>query len=89
MCDPHDLGVSSEVRSPHTGAPTVYLYDAIPGGIGFAERLFRIRDVLLQRALEHLDGCGCDDGCPSCVGPAAALGADVKTSTRDVLVLLR
>src|SRR3989449_5795383 len=54
MCDPHDLGVAAEVRSPHTGAPTVYLYDAIPGGIGFAERLFLIREVLLQRALEHL-----------------------------------
>jgi DEAD/DEAH box helicase domain-containing protein len=89
MCDTHDLGVASEVRSPHTTAPTVYLYDAVPGGIGFAERLFRIGDVLLQRALEHLDACGCDDGCPSCVGPAAALGADVKRATRDVLVLMR
>ena len=89
MCDPHDVGVASEVRSPHTDAPTVYLYDAIPGGVGFAERLYRIRDVLLQRALEHLDGCGCDDGCPSCVGPAAALGADVKRSTREVLLLAR
>ena len=88
MCDPHDLGVASEVRSPHTLAPTVYLYDSIPGGIGFAERLYRIRDLLLRRAAEHLRDCGCDDGCPSCVGPAAALGADVKRATAAVLELL-
>ncbi len=88
MCDPHDLGVASEVRSPHTGAPTVYLYDAVPGGVGFAERLFRLREVLLDRAAQHLEECPCDDGCPSCVGPASALGADVKRATRELLGIL-
>ena len=98
MCDPHDVGVASEARSPYTGAPTVYLYDAIPGGVGFAERLFRIRDLLLERASEHLEACGCDDGCPSCVGPGgrgprvgqgpqAGLGPDVKGATRELLEL--
>jgi DEAD/DEAH box helicase domain-containing protein len=88
MCDPHDLGVAAEVRSPHTGRPTVYLYDVVPGGVGFAERLFRLRDVLVERAGEHLAACSCVDGCPSCVGPAAALGADVKRATRAVLETL-
>ncbi len=88
MCDPRDLGVAAEVRSPHTGAPTVYLYDTIPGGVGFAERLFRIRDLLVERASEHVDACGCEDGCPSCVGPASGLGADVKSATRELLALI-
>ncbi len=88
MCDPRDLGVASEVRSPHTELPTIYLYDVVPGGIGFAERLFRLRDVLLARAAEHVDACPCEDGCPSCVGPAAALGADVKSATRALLAAL-
>ena len=88
MCDPKDLGVTSEVRSPHTRRPTVFLYDIVPGGVGFAERLFRIRPLLIERAREHVAACTCDDGCPSCVGPASALGADVKRATRQLLDLL-
>src|SRR5207248_4692252 len=31
MCDPHDLGLAVEVRSPHTERPTIYLFDMTPG----------------------------------------------------------
>ena len=34
MVDPRDLGLVTQVRSPHYGAPTVYLYEAVPGGVG-------------------------------------------------------
>jgi len=85
MCDPHDLGLATQVRSPHTSLPTVYLFDMTPGGIGFSERLFRSTGALLQRGAEHLAACACGDGCPSCVGPAYALGAQVKAATADLL----
>ncbi len=85
MCDPHDLGLAVEVRSPHTGRPTLYLFDAAPGGVGFSERLFRATDALLERAAEHLAACACPDGCPSCVGPAFALGGDVKEAVAELL----
>jgi DEAD/DEAH box helicase domain-containing protein len=87
MCAPHDLGLAVEVRSPHTERPTIYLFDMTPGGIGFSERLFRSTDALFDRAREHLDSCGCGTGCPSCVGPAYALGADVRESVADLLSL--
>ena len=87
MCAPHDLGLAVEVRSPHTELPTIYLFDMTPGGIGFSERLFRSTDVLLERAREHLASCGCGTGCPSCVGPAHALGPDVRESVADLLSL--
>ncbi|HEY8648608.1 MAG TPA: DEAD/DEAH box helicase [Candidatus Limnocylindria bacterium] len=85
MCDPHDLGLATQVRSPHTSLPTVYLFDMTPGGVGFSERLFRSTGPLLERAVEHVAACACGDGCPSCVGPAYALGAQVKAATADLL----
>jgi len=85
MCDPHDLGLSVEVRSPHTQRPTIFLFDMTPGGVGFSERLFRATDALLERAREHLAACDCESGCPSCVGPAHAIGHDVKSSVADLL----
>ncbi|MGH2450477.1 MAG: DEAD/DEAH box helicase, partial [Candidatus Limnocylindria bacterium] len=85
MCDPHDLGLAVEVRSPHTERPTIYLFDMTPGGVGFSERLFRSTDVLLERAREHLAACPCSEGCPSCVGPAYVLGRDVRAAVADLL----
>jgi DEAD/DEAH box helicase domain-containing protein len=89
MCAPHDLGLAVEVRSPHTERPTIYLFDMTPGGIGFSERLFKSTDVLFERAREHLDSCGCGTGCPSCVGPAYALGNEVREAVADLLSLPR
>ena len=40
MSDPRDLGVLAQVQAPFTGRPTLYLYDAVPGGVGLTERLF-------------------------------------------------
>jgi Distinct helicase family with a unique C-terminal domain including a metal-binding cysteine cluster len=85
MCDPHDLGLAVEVRSPHTSLPTIYLFDMTPGGVGFSERMFRSTEPLLERAREHLKGCPCAEGCPSCVGPAYALGARVKAGVAELL----
>ena len=50
--------------------PNLYLYDAYPGGIGFSEPLFHVHDLLLRRTLELIAACPCEQGCPSCVGPA-------------------
>jgi DEAD/DEAH box helicase domain-containing protein len=50
--------------------PNLYLYDAYPGGIGFSEPLYRISNVLLERTRELICACPCENGCPSCVGPA-------------------
>ncbi|TMB59738.1 MAG: DUF1998 domain-containing protein, partial [Chloroflexi bacterium] len=53
----------------------------------FAERLFSSAPVLFDRAREHLASCGCQTGCPSCVGPAYALGAEVRESVAHLLSL--
>jgi DEAD/DEAH box helicase domain-containing protein len=90
MCDPRDLGALAEIRSPHTGEPTVTVYEQVPGGVGQAERLFALRTDLLDAAAALIEGCGCEAGCPSCVGPILSVGHDAKRRTlrllRDVCV---
>ena len=85
MCDRRDIRTAVEVCSPHTGAPTVFLYEAYPGGVGFSEKLYRMHDTLLDEARRLVEGCGCERGCPSCVGPLLEVGEDAKTATRRML----
>jgi DEAD/DEAH box helicase domain-containing protein len=82
MCDPRDLSVFSEARSKETGAPTITLYDLVPDGLGFAERLYELHDELLRGALELVRACPCREGCPACVGPVGVESADTKELTR-------
>jgi DEAD/DEAH box helicase domain-containing protein len=88
MCDPRDVRVVPEVRSPFTGAPTIYLYESIPGGVGFAERLFAMRHELLQAAAGLIADCACPDGCPSCVGPPIEVGERGKAAVLALLARL-
>ena len=85
MCDPNDLGRVYEIRSPHTGHPTIYLYERAPGGVGLAERLFRLHDELVTAAIDLVRNCGCEWGCPSCVGPVLEVGS---TGKADCLAIL-
>ena len=65
--------------------PNLYLYDAYPGGIGFSEPLFRVHDILLGRTRELIVSCGCERGCPSCVGPAGDKCEKTKEAALAIL----
>ena len=78
MVDPRDLGLVTPVRSPHAEEPTIYLYEAVPGGIGLAERLWKRHDELIQGAVDLIDSCGCEGGCPSCTGPRLEPEVDAR-----------
>jgi DEAD/DEAH box helicase domain-containing protein len=85
MCDPRDLGVLAQVQAPFTGHPTLYLYDAVPGGVGLTERLFTLTDELVKACRQAVDSCACLDGCPACVGPAIEVGARGKATVSELL----
>jgi DEAD/DEAH box helicase domain-containing protein len=65
--------------------PNLYLFDAYPGGIGFSEPLFRTHALLMQKTRELISACGCDQGCPSCVGPAGDLAPHAKEAALAIL----
>ena len=56
--------------------PTVYLYDAFPGGIGLSEPLFNRREDLVAQSITLIERCDCRGGCPACVGPVLASDED-------------
>ena len=85
MCDPGDLGLHVDAPGSVFGAPSVVLYDEVPAGIGFSQKLFEIHDELLTRALQLVTECPCEDGCPSCVGPAGENGVGGKEETVAIL----
>jgi DEAD/DEAH box helicase domain-containing protein len=95
MCDSHDLGLSvdgvgtEEAKTLSTVAPTIFIYDNFPGGIGFSEPLFQMHQDLLARTHELIDGCPCQSGCPSCVGPEGATGPLAKSVASHLLTVLR
>ena len=85
MCDPGDLGVHIDPTSTVVGHPSVILYDEIPAGIGFSQKLFELHEQLVKSALDLVSECPCTDGCPSCVGPGGENGAGGKPETLEIL----
>ena len=61
------------------------IYDSIPAGIGFSEKLFEMHAELIARALELVSECQCTDGCPSCVGPGGENGYGGKQEALEIL----
>jgi DEAD/DEAH box helicase domain-containing protein len=88
MGDPRDLGLVTQVRSPHAEEPTIYLYEAVPGGIGLAERLWQRHAELVSGAATLIGTCPCEGGCPACTGPRPEPGVDAKALAHRLLTEL-
>jgi DEAD/DEAH box helicase domain-containing protein len=67
MCDRWDIGGLSTNLHPQTGAPTIFIYDGHPGGIGITRTAFARFEELCEDAHRLIAGCACAGGCPSCV----------------------
>jgi DEAD/DEAH box helicase domain-containing protein len=68
--------------------PTIFIYDNYPGGIGLSRPLYEIRDQVLAAAADLIRACGCEEGCPSCVGTVSD-GANTKAVTLVLLELFQ
>jgi DEAD/DEAH box helicase domain-containing protein len=91
MCDTRDLGIaiSEDIsRATQSFEPDLFLFDNYPGGIGQSQPLFQLTGKLLGGALEVLVGCGCETGCPACVGPVGEVGESGKQATSRLLLEL-
>ncbi|MCX8094788.1 MAG: DEAD/DEAH box helicase [Caldisericia bacterium] len=67
ICDRRDLGGLSHPIHPDTDKPTIFIYDAYPGGVGFSKKGFDYIEKLLTFGLDVIKNCKCEDGCPSCI----------------------
>ncbi len=87
MCDPKDIRSVPMVRAPMTQHPTIYVYDNHAGGVGFSRKIFHLHDEIKKAALELVQSCACENGCPSCVGPVLEVGETGKDSAVALLRL--
>ncbi len=99
MCDRQDIGISigagddapatatasPAVIGPDLDEPRVFVYDNYPGGIGFSEPLFGMHEQLLADTRTLIAECGCDHGCPTCVGPVGESGPLAKQVALAIL----
>lgn len=85
MCAPRDINVVYQVKAPITDKPTLFLYDTYPGGVGLSEKAYHMQELLLEHALDIAQGCGCESGCPSCVGPTSQVGEHGKADAIAIL----
>ncbi len=82
---PSRLGDAISPNAKEFFEPNLYLFDAYPGGIGFSEPLFRTHALLVQKTRELISACACEQGCPSCVGPAGDLAPRAKEAALAIL----
>lgn len=66
-CDRWDIGGLSTAAHPDTGLPTVFVYDGVPGGAGFAERGYEAAREWVAATRDLIAACPCEAGCPACV----------------------
>ncbi len=88
LSDPRDLSAAvldDSALKQTEFEPDVVIYDNYPGGIGQSEPLYRRQGELFKAALELVSRCGCEAGCPSCVGPNTEVGARGKEGAFRIL----
>ena len=88
MADPRDLGMGAQVQSPHAERPVIYLWEAVPGGVGLSPRLFDRTDELIAGALDLVSDCDCEVGCPACIGPRGESRLDGRALATRLLRVL-
>ncbi len=66
-CDRWDVGGLSTEAHPDTVGCTAFVYDAYPGGAGFARGGFDRVDDWLPATRTAIVECPCEGGCPRCI----------------------
>jgi DEAD/DEAH box helicase domain-containing protein len=79
-----DPGAPRRAADPHY-RPTLFLYDALPGGVGLARRIYERTEELMDRASHLIAHCPCKSGCPACIG-AAMVHSERKQAARVLLL---
>ncbi len=67
LCDKGDIGGLSYTFYPQFKEPAVFIYDGYEGGVGLTKRAYDVLEGWLNKALQIVSECPCEEGCPSCV----------------------
>jgi DEAD/DEAH box helicase domain-containing protein len=78
-------GETSDALMENAFDPTIFIFDAYPGGIGFSGLLYDRHDEMIASARSLISSCPCEHGCPMCVGPALEVGPRAKDAALMIL----
>ncbi len=88
LCDRNDIGGICYTHHPQVEKGAIFIYDGHPGGVGLAQKGFEIILELLQKTLDHIQTCECDEGCPSCIhSPKCGSGNKPLDKTAAIMIL--
>lgn len=66
-CDRWDIGGVSTPAHFETDETTVFIYDGIEGGLGYAEKGYEVFGNHLTDTYLLIEKCPCEGGCPGCI----------------------
>jgi len=89
LCDQRDLGGVSYPVHPDVGSGCLFVYDGYPGGVGIARSAFDRLGEVLAAVADMIQGCSCQDGCPSCVQNPYCGSGNEPLDKRGALLLAR
>ena len=89
MCDRWDVGGTSMTFHPETKGPVIFIYDGYPGGVGLAERVYKVVGELLKATLDLIENCECEEGCPSCIHSPKCGSRNEPLSKHTAVAILR
>ena len=87
-CDRRDLGSAWFSIDPADLEPSVYVFDAMPGGMGLCETLYAQRLLWLETARDLVASCKCEGGCPACLYSSSCEAMNEHLSKAGALKLL-
>ncbi|MEJ2717900.1 MAG: DUF1998 domain-containing protein [Deltaproteobacteria bacterium] len=67
LCDRDDIGGISTPQHEQVCRAAVFIYDGHPGGVGLSRHIFGRVEELLEKTRSLVEGCPCEEGCPSCI----------------------
>jgi DEAD/DEAH box helicase domain-containing protein len=88
-CDRWDVGGWSDVGTSDPSTVSIFVHDHQIGAAGFAERGYRRAEEWLRSALERVESCSCEFGCPACVVSAECGRVNPSLDKATATLLLR
>jgi len=89
LCDRGDIGGICYPHHPQVGKGAIFIYDGYPGGVGLSKRGFEMIEGLLQKTLQLIFDCPCEQGCPSCIHSPQCGSGNKPLDKQGALYLIR
>ncbi len=89
LCDKGDIGGMSYPLHPGFACPAIFMYDGYEGGIGLTRRVLGVLREWIQSSVGVIEGCKCEEGCPSCVQDPQCGSGNRPLDKQGALLFLR